>query len=313
MTIARRRTAPPGGRIGFFEGADGQPLRYGLWRPQDRPIRASIVFLNGRSEFIEKHFETYADLLDRGFAVATMDWRGQGLSGRGTGDPHKDHQADFSYRRADLDRFCHTVVAEKMPPPYYALAHSLGAHLLLHVLHDRPGFFAKAAALAPMVGIKLVPLPPWLMDVLLALAGWAGLGRVYMPGQRPYGPHRRSAERAGHLTSDLARFADEHAAIDLNPALAMGGVTYGWLKAARRSTRRLLSPGFAEAIETPLLILLAGADPVVDNDRVRAFAARLPHARVATIAGARHELLKERDALRGEAMGHLMRFFKAVD
>lgn len=307
----RRQSAPVGGRIGYFKGADDAPLRYGTWIPQGENGRGTIVFLNGRSEFIEKHFETYADLSERGFHIATMDWRGQGLSGRMCKNPYKDHQLDFDLRRADLSAFLKSVVKAKMPGPYYVMGHSLGAHMMFHNLHDQPGFFEKAVALAPMMGIAQVPLPGWLMGVWENIMCGIGFCTAYLPGQGDYGEKRRSLERADYLTSDIARFRDEEAAIDLNPDLAMGGITYGWLRAARRSNERLQSPGFPEAIKTPTLVLCAGADRVVDNEDVKAFTARLPHATLETIPGARHELLKERGELRSQVLGHIMRFLKS--
>lgn len=309
MSEKRRRTAPPGGRIGYFDGADGARLRYGLWSAGDE-ARGTVVFLNGRSEFIEKHFETYTDLAERGYSVATFDWRGQGLSGRASKNPHKDHQTDFSWRRADLDLFLRKVVKAKCAPPYYAIGHSLGAHMLFHHLHDRPGFFERVVALAPMVGIALEPLPSWVMGAYFGVVCALGFGARYAPGQGDYDERRKSPERAAYLTSNMDRFKDEDAAITLNPDLALGGVTYAWLRAARRSTARLEAPGFAEAIETPCLILMAGADRLVENARIEAFAARLPHAECAVIEGARHELLKERDELRQATFGHIMRYLK---
>src|ERR1043165_5844405 len=41
------------------------------------PFRGVCVLLNGQTEFIEKYFEVIDELRGRGFAVATMDWRGQ--------------------------------------------------------------------------------------------------------------------------------------------------------------------------------------------------------------------------------------------
>ena len=50
----------------------------------------TCVLLNGQTEFIEKYFEVIDELRGRGFAVATMDWRGQGGSGRMTaGQPQE--------------------------------------------------------------------------------------------------------------------------------------------------------------------------------------------------------------------------------
>jgi len=311
MNVKRRRqSAPVGGRIGYFKGVDDQDLRYGLWTPQGENGRGTIVFLNGRSEFIEKHFETYADLSERGYHVATMDWRGQGLSGRMTSNPHKDHQMSFDLRRADLSAFLKKVVKPKMPGPFHVMGHSLGAHMIFHHLRDQPGFFEKAVCLAPMMGIAQVPFPEWMMRAWENTMCGLGMGHFYLPGQGNYGPKRRSLERADYLTSDLARYRDEEAAVDLNPTLAMGGITFGWLRSARRSHARLESPGFAEAIQTPTLILCAGADRVVDNEDILQFAARMPNAHYECIEGARHEILKERDELRNQALGKIMRFLK---
>jgi alpha-beta hydrolase superfamily lysophospholipase len=55
----------------------------------DVPARGTCVLLNGQTEFIEKYFEVIDELRGRGFAVATMDWRGQGGSGRMTEDSRK--------------------------------------------------------------------------------------------------------------------------------------------------------------------------------------------------------------------------------
>ena len=44
--------------------------------------KGTVCLFQGRAEFIEKYYETVRDLRARGFAVATLDWRGQGLSQR---------------------------------------------------------------------------------------------------------------------------------------------------------------------------------------------------------------------------------------
>src|SRR5258708_5000671 len=50
----------------------------------DVPAQGVCVLLNGQTEFIEKYFEVIDELRGRRFAVATMDWRGQGGSTRMT-------------------------------------------------------------------------------------------------------------------------------------------------------------------------------------------------------------------------------------
>jgi len=51
--------------------------------------KGTVCVFGGRGEFIEKYFETIGELRRRGFAVATMDWRGQGRSSRQLPDARK--------------------------------------------------------------------------------------------------------------------------------------------------------------------------------------------------------------------------------
>ncbi len=306
----RRRTMPPGGRLGFFNGPDGAALRYGLWAPLDAQPLGSVLVLGGRGEFIEKHFETYADLRDRGFGVATIDWRGQGLSARWPGLADKDHLTDYRMRRADLDLFVRQILRRKLPGPYYAIAHSMGGHIMAHHLHDHPNDFARAVLCSPMIAVKFSPLMRAVSAALTALMHRLGRDDAYLPGQGPYEGQRRGYESRDFLTTDPDRYRDEVLAIEANPALAPGGMTFGWLRATMASVRALNAPGYPEAIATPMLVLLSEDERLVDNDAAIAFAQRAPDARVVTIAGARHELLKENDQIRRQIWGQIMRFFK---
>src|SRR5258707_14751693 len=87
---------------------DGVELRFARFAPP--PGRKGTVCLfQGRAEFIEKYFEVVRDLQARGFAVATLDWRGQGLSERALSDPRKGYVKNFSEYDADLETFMKEV------------------------------------------------------------------------------------------------------------------------------------------------------------------------------------------------------------
>src|SRR6218665_39815 len=79
---------PEGARVGYFKTSDNVRLRYAVWPKSDGAPRGTICLVQGRTEFIEKYFETVADFRRRGFAVATFDWRGQGGSDRLIGNRH---------------------------------------------------------------------------------------------------------------------------------------------------------------------------------------------------------------------------------
>jgi hypothetical protein len=74
--------------------------------------------LGGRTEFIEKYFEVVADLRRRGFAVASMDWRGQGGSQRMLANPRKGNVRGFWEYDRDLIRFMKDIVLPDCPPPF---------------------------------------------------------------------------------------------------------------------------------------------------------------------------------------------------
>ena len=292
---ARRRQVPSGATFKAIVTADGWRLRMAFWPARDAS-RGTAILLHGRREFIEKYYETVADLQDRGYAVATMDWRGQGLSGRLLQDRQKGHIATFDSYVLDLKCLVDWVMAH-LPGPYLLIGHSMGGHVVLRYLGEQPAGIAAAVAVAPMTGIAFGPLPERLARGLTQAACGLGFAESYAPAQGPYSPSGRRAE-AGLLTSDLDRLEDEIIACEQNSDLALGGVTYGWLRAAFRSIDTLRAPGFAEAIMVPVLAITAGRDRVVRNRDTRRFIKRLHQGRLIDIAEARHEIFKERDDLR---------------
>jgi lysophospholipase len=86
----------------------------------------------------------------------------------------------------------------------------------------------------------------------------------------------------------------------------LAGPTWGWLEAAYRSMARVMAPGYAEAIATPVLIVGAGKDRIVDTAAEREFARRLPHGTFLEFADAEHEIMMENDSIRA-------RFWAAFD
>lgn len=299
-----RRTFAPQTQLRDWRAPDGWPLRTLRCLPEGE-ARGTIVFLNGRADFIEKYLESYGAFLEWGYAVATLDWRGQGLSGRLGDHPHKGHQADFDTLVRDLAAWINDA-AEELPQPFYLVAHSMGGHIALRYLAEHSGSFgsfgAGAVLLAPMLGLRTGGIPS---PVTKRLARWMvsrGRAGEFAPTQRPHGAWQSSALRQGALTSDAERFADEVWWTQRNPALALGGVTYGWLDAAFRSLDRLHTPGYLQGVRTPVLILLPEHEQVVDPVAARHVAAHLPDCRLEVIPAGRHELLRDTDTVRSATL-----------
>ena len=296
--IDRRRTLPPGGQTHWLAMADGARLRTLHWPGQGR---GSLLLLTGRADFIEKYAETLHDLVEQGWSVATLDWRGQGLSGRLGRTPMHGHVEDFRLWRQDLaevmDWFHHLC-----PAPHHAIAHSMGGHLLLHHLADHPSSLRSAVLLAPMLGLKAPPLGFTLSSLLARLMVALGRGQDYVKGGGPYGTG--ADMRQPLLTSDRARFVDEQWWVAQNPALALGSASWGWLAAAGRSIRSF-DPS---RLHTPLLVLMAEHEGLVDNQATRRTLGS--HAMLETVPGAAHEILRETSDIRAMALARLTAYLE---
>jgi lysophospholipase len=283
----------------FFFQASGARLRGARFEADPAAAyRGVCVLLNGQTEFIEKYFEVIDELRGRGFAVATMDWRGQGASDRPLhDDSRKGYAKDFSEYDDDLAAFMVQVVAPMGGDKPIALAHSMGAHNLLRTLVKKPDSFARAVLTAPMVAISLRGNAAWLVHLVTRAETLRGNGAGWVWGMEARDPHAMSFA-SQMVTSDQARFERTQEILRTHPNLRLAGATWRWLGAALRSMAWLKTQ--TAAITTPLLVIGAGADRIVITAETRAFAARLPHARYVEIAGAGHEMLMERDVIRAE-------------
>ena len=284
---------------GTLNTPDGVSLRFARWAPP--PGRKGTVCLfQGRAEFIEKYFETVRDLRERGFAVATLDWRGQGMSQRALRNPRKGYVRDFSRYDIDLDTFVREVVLPDCPPPFFALAHSMGASVLLRAAHQGHRWFDRMVLLAPMIalpGMRRSRLTRASVRTLRLM----GLGGAYVPGgdasvmmQRPF--------LGNPLTSDPVRYARNLAVIEAEPALAVGWPTVAWTDAAFRAMRRLADPTFATRIRQPLLVIAAGQDQIVSTPAIDEFSVRLRTGSHLIVPGSRHEMLMEQDRFRMQVL-----------
>lgn len=259
--------------------------------------RGTVVLMNGRGEFLERYYETMRDLQTRGFHVVGFDWRGQGLSTRLTRNRMKGHVSSFKVYDEDLDAVL-DLVARFCPKPYFAMAHSTGGHILLRNLIDKP-FFKKAVVTAPLFGFVYGRWPKSLAYFLSSIALAAGLGKAYLPGYA-HGPFLLRTVKENPLTSDQRRWGRDKRLLEANPELGVGGPTFGWFNAALRSFGQLEGRRYAQGLNCPVMIVLAGRERVVDNAATNRFIDATPGIAKVTITSALHEILMESDAIRAE-------------
>ncbi len=165
---------------GTIKTPDGAELRFARWQPP-AGRKGTVCVFTGRGESIEKYFEVVRELRERGFAVAMIDWRGQGHSSRQLRDPRKGYVRRFSDFEIDVETFVQQVMLPDCPPPYYALAHSMGGAVMLRVAHSGKRWFDRMVLSAPMIDLPgfTTKLPTRILVRSLRLLG---MGGRYVPG-----------------------------------------------------------------------------------------------------------------------------------
>lgn len=285
---------PPGAEAEWYVGAGGVKLRAALFTPPGRP-RGSVVLSGGRTEPIEKYFETIRDFMDRGFVVLAHDWRGQGLSARELPDRLKGHARGYKAFLEDFRRLLNGY-EDRLPRPWIAVGHSMGGCLTLLAMANGERRFAGAVLSAPMLGIQFGKVAPAVAGALTWFNLTFGQAGRYTRGQggKPFD----DTFEGNALTHDERRFARHRAQIRANPDLALGNPTYGWLDFAMRATAFLANPERLRGVTVPVDIVSAGEDRLVDNAAQAAAARNLPQGRLIMAPGAYHEILMETDDMR---------------
>jgi lysophospholipase len=286
---------PDDAMAGTIKTRDRVTLRYARFAPPPGR-KGTVVILQGRAEFIEKYFETARDLRARGFAVATFDWRGQGLSDRRLSDRRKGYVRDFSQYATDLETFMEQIVLPDCPPPIYCLAHSMGGAVAVRACHAGNRWFDRVVLSAPMIALPGLTRMAGPMTKFLRLIGRGG-------GYVPTGGAELSGTEdflGNEVTSDPVRFARNAAVLQEEPELGIGAPTIAWVDAAFKQMRQFHSPGYAAHIRQPILMVAAGRDTVVSTPAIEAFGYHLLAGRHLILPGSKHEILQEQDQFRNQ-------------
>jgi lysophospholipase len=282
---------------GTIKTPDGAELRFARWAPP-AGRKGTVCVFTGRTEPIEKYFETVRDLRDRGFAVAMIDWRGQGHSSRRLRDPRKGYVRDFSDYEVDVETFVQQVVLPDCPPPYFALAHSMGGAVMLRVARAGKRWFDRMVLSAPMIDLpgRRTALPA---RALLRVMRLMGQGGRYVPGGSDALTGTESFIN-NPFTSDPVRYARNAAIMEEDPTLGIGSPTVAWADTAFSAMHTFRGVNYPSEIRQPILMLAASNDTIVSTAAIEEFAYHLRAGSHLVIAGSRHEILQEQDRYRSQ-------------
>jgi len=299
LVIVPSNPVPAGVRLGYVTTPDRVKLRYAIWPKSAGPHRGTVCLVQGRTEYIEKYFETIADFRARGFAVATFDWRGQGGSDRLIGNRTVGYVDRFDDYWTDLRTFHANILLPDCPPPYYLVGHSMGGLASLHAATRDRMMFERVFLSAPMVSLAGMEESIARWAVIAETLSFLGLGRV--PFKRR-GDRRPTEEGFADnpLTSDVLRYMRMVETVRADDGLYLGSPSFRWLASALRAMLEAGRADFPGRLQIPLLVLAAARDTIVSTPAIEQLGLRLRNGRHMGIAGAKHEMFMENDTVRGQ-------------
>lgn len=292
----------------YFESFDGLKLRYAIFKSEITPAKGTVVLVHGRTECIEKYFETVQEFTRAGLWVATFDLRGQGRSDRVLKDRMRGHVRRFSDYERDLEMFLEKVVLPDARVPLYMIAHSTGGLIALSAAPRLSGRISRLVLSAPFVGLHGEALSA---KKIFALAGFLSLIGL---GNRPTPSSGKPPNFATNvLTSDKIRFERNVAISEAVPELALGAPTARWLHECGKAIQRVNDPAHLTQITIPTLLLAPMLDGVVPFQAQEHLARHFRAGQLLPIPGARHEVLQEADRYRRQALAAIHAFIPGSD
>lgn len=296
------------GKTGTFLGTGRLPLFYHVF--QVAGSSKAIAIVPGYTENAEKYAELIYDFNQAGYSVYILDHRGMGRSARETSNPQVVHVEDFNHYVFDQQRFFQLVVSRGPEKDRFVFAHSAGGLIAAKLLAAEPGLVKAAVLNAPLFKLNTGKFDPFLANTLATSLDWIGRGKSYAPGFSDFDPKSAKITPKSSCRDPL-RFAAYMKVLIEKPGLRMGGPSIRWVREVLSETDPNLIRKLAKAVKTPVLIFQAGSDSLVLPEGQQAFCASAPNCTLRRYPSARHEIWREPDVVRDDAIGRTIDFFKS--
>lgn len=257
---------------GCVEGIGGLRLHYRTWEAPG--ARAAVLLIHGFSDHGGRYARFAEHMAERDISTFALDLRGHGAS-----EGRLGYVSRFSCFLQDVDRFRREVQGLVDPRcPLFVFGHSMGGLIALRYLQEFDSSLRGAIVSSPW--LVTAGVPAWKQSLA------RGLARVLPALPLPAGVN---AEYLSHDPKAVRRYRDD--------PIVHGIITPRLFVEIEAAAARVLDQ--PERIRTPLLLLVAGDDRVVEPAPVLRLAARLEHrddVALERYGGYYHEVWNEADA-----------------
>ncbi|MFK7751370.1 MAG: alpha/beta hydrolase [Sedimentitalea sp.] len=283
---------PANGAAWWVKTSDGVRIRVGYW-PCDN-ARGTVFLMPGRTEFIEKYGTTAAEFGRRGYAVVTLDWRGQGLADRLFEDRRVGHIGKFLDYQKDVAGALELMEGLDLPGPLHLLGHSMGGAIGLRALMN--GLDVQSCVFTgPMWGIRMSPIVRPFGWALPRVAMMVGMGTKLAPSTKYDFYVQANAFDGNMLTTDPDAYALMQRQLATHPDLGLAGPSLVWL---RESLSECYALSQMPAPNVPCVTFVGEKEIIVDVPAIHTRMANWPGGALDVVPGAQHEVLLETPALR---------------
>lgn len=278
-------------QYGFFTTYDHLLIRTAKISAKEKTPKGTIVLLQGMGGFIEYYRDVMESLAAHGYDVLTLDWRGQGDSGRLSDQQSLLYIDNFASYTKDLKKFI--SLNSNMVRPVIFMASSMGGNIGLHYTHDYPEDVDAMIALAPMIQIKTNPYPYSLAEGLVRFIVSIGLGDTFVFGYEPFSYERCVKNYSPFKNGDKKIYLRDCRLLKEQPHLAISGPSFQWLLEAFKSSEDFNSDAYLNQIKVPFLMISSENDYLVNVEAQAKLCQRLSNCKLVTYPDAHHNILKD--------------------
>ncbi|MBR2066977.1 MAG: alpha/beta fold hydrolase [Solobacterium sp.] len=257
--------------------------------------KAAIVISHGFCEFFGKFHELAYRFYQQGYSIFFVEHRGHGDSQREF--PFEDQRVHInSYQQYVNDFHCfmeQIVKPNSKTNHLYLFGHSMGGNIATLYLEQYPEDFSCAVLSAPMLKMDFGKVPDWTVNALSVYSKMGDHSFDFAPGQGAFN-ETYSFENSNCMDRDRYIYSFYQRVENKN--YQTWGATYGWVNASIEACE--LAQKNANKIRTPILLLQAEKDTMVDNIGHQEFAKKAKTVTILSFENAKHELYSSTDDIR---------------